>query len=202
MREAFGQLLKTKIQKPVAHIGIRKMKNLVLLLFAAGFFCFLIFGARFMDDISLLNSASLRRIRDTQIDKGAFFRYLCLSHMLLLLFCVVCWWFQWGKKCIYTLVSLGSIILGVSLAVSIIRYHIKGIVLWFILYFPHTLFYFAALACGIALSRDVGRSRTEKIHFLLQNFIWLLGALMMWLIGLYMECYMSTSILQNYLQHF
>lgn len=202
MREAFGQLFKTNIQKPVVHIGIRKIKNLVLLLFATGFFCFLIFGGRFLDEISLLDSGSLKQIRDIEIDKSNFFRYLCLPHLCLLLICGVLWWNHWGKMVTYTLLGLMAGSLGMCLAVSLVRYRLKGIVLWILLYFPHMFFYFLALICGIALCYNVERGHREKLNFLLQNITWLLGALFSWLLGLYCECYIGSSLLQTYLQFF
>lgn len=202
MREAVDKLLKTRIQKPVANISIRKIRNLTLLLFAAGFFCFFIFGGRHIENISLFNSTSLKQIRDAQIDKGAFFRYLCLSHMLLFVLYGFLWWYQWGKACMYALMSLGAVTLGTSLAVSLMRYHLKGIVLWVILYFPHTFFYFAGIVCGMAFSRNIGKNRAEKINFLLQNIIWILGAVIGWLLGVYCESYIGSSLLQKYLQVF
>jgi len=202
MREAVDKFFKTRIQNPVVNIRMRKIRNLALLLFAAGFFCFFIFGGQFVDDISLLDSTSLKRIRDMQMVKEDYFRYLCLSHVCLLLFCGVLWWYRYGKVAIYALLGLGAGSLGLCLAVSLMRYRIKGVVLWVILYFPHTFFYFIALICGVALCGNIGRSRKEKVTFLLQNITWLLGAAFGWVLGLYCECYIGSSLLQKYLQVF
>ncbi len=202
MKEALEQVLKTNIKKPVAKIRMQKIKNLLLWLFAAGFFFFFLFGRGVMDELTLLDSSSLKHIRDTQIDKGAFFRYLFLSHIVLFLFCGFLWWYQWGKTCMYALMSFGAFSLGISFALSVMRYHLKGIILWVILYFPHTAFYFAGLLCGVALSQNIGKSRTEKINALLQNMLWLIGAVAAWLLGMYCECYIGTTILQKYLTYF
>ncbi len=202
MKEALKQLFKTKIKKPVAHIRTQKIKKLLLLLFAAGFFFFFLFGKGVVENITLLDGTSLRNIRDMQMDKGAFFRYLCLSHVILIVFCGFFWWYQWGKACMYTLMGFGATTLGVCFAISIVRYHLKGILLWVVLYFPHTIFYFLALLCGVALSQNIGKNCHEKTNALLQNFVWLLGGLCAWLLGMYCESYVSSAILQNYLQYF
>lgn len=202
MREAVDKLFKTRIQKPVVNISMRKIRNLALLLFAAGFFCFFIFGGTFIEDLTLLDSASLKQIRDVELDKGAFFRYLCLSHMVLFILCGFLWWYQWGKACMYVLIGLGAMKLGLCLAVVLMRYRLKGIVLWVVLYFPHVIFYFAGLLCGMVFCQHIAKSRAEKVQVLFQNILWLLCALGVWLLGVYFECYISSGILQTYLQYF
>lgn len=177
-------------------------KNLVLLLFAAGFFCFFIFGRTVLDDISLLDSVSLKRIRDAGIDKGSFFQYVCISQFFLLLTFCFCWWHQKGSICVYSFLAMGAFSLGTSLAVSLMRYHFKGIVLWVVLYFPHTISYYLALYCAMALSYHRCKGRAEKIHCLMQNMKWILGMIASLLLAIYLESYVSSTILQKYLEYF
>lgn len=202
MKEAFDKLFQTKMKNPVTQIRIRKMKNLVLLFFVAGFFCFLILGARFVDDLSLLDSASLMRIRDVGVDKNDFFGYLCVSHLILFILFGFFWWYQWGKVCVYVWIAFGALKLGICLSIALIRYHLKGIVLWLILYLPHTFFYFLALFWGVMLCQNVNQKYTEKLRFLLQNIVLVMGVLISWALGIYLECYVSSDILKNYLQYF
>ena len=202
MRESFGKLFQTKFKNPIAQTRIRKMKHLVFLFFAVGFFCFLIFGARFMEDVTLLETSSLKRLRDVGIEPKAFLEYLCVSHAVLFFLFAFCWWYQRGKVCTLAWISFGALKLGMCLAVSLIRYQLKGIWLWVLLYLPHTFFYVLALLCGMMLCQTRLSTRTEKVRFLLQNSLWILGILVSWGLGLYVECYVSSDLLRNYLKHF
>lgn len=202
MKEAFDKLFQTKFKNPVAKTKIRKIRNLVFMFFAIGFFCFLLLGSSFLDDISLLDSASLKYIRDTGIDKDAFFRYVCMSHMVFVLLYAILWWYQKGKACVSVYLCFFSVVLGGVFAVSLMRYYLKGIVLWVVLYFPQCLCYLLACGCGLLLSRRKLMNRKEKIQFLLQNFVWILLGVISLFIGIYCECYISSAILQTYLYYF
>lgn len=202
MREAFTQWMKPQVQNLVADMRIRRIKNLVLLLFAAGFFCFLLFGGDYLEDWTLLDGTALRQIRDSRIEKQDFFWYLCRAYMLPGVIWCLMWWCGLGKKTTFFFLGAGALTMGGCLAVCLMRYYVKGLFLWIVLYFPQAFFYMGALLCGLVLSREGQNSKAEKTAFLFQHILWVAGGILSLVIGIYGESYWSSALLQSYLKIF
>ena len=191
-----------KMINPVAQIRIRRIKNLLLMFFATGFFCFLLFGIRYIDDVNLFNRASLIQVRDSVMNQESLLKYILIRHIILLVAFSVLWWLQWGRKSLYLWLGISGMKLGIAFSIALVRYRLKGVLLWALLYLPHSIFYFGACICGFKLCQSVMKKRDEKLSFLLRNLGWILGVLLVWALGIYMECYVSSGMIQSYLQHF
>lgn len=202
MRENFANYIKPQIQSLGAGTRIRRIKKLIVLCFAAGFFCFMLLGESRLEQWSLLNQNALRLIRDSHIEKRAYFWYLCVPWLLIFLAAAMAWWWNKGRIFVLALVGTGSVSMGVCMAVCLLRYHLKGLFLWLLLYFPQILFYGAASGCGLMLCRSTVKTKPEKLLFLWQNLLWAIGALLCCLAGIYCESYLNSSLLQAYLFFF
>lgn len=202
MKEAFTQWMTPQVRNLAADMRIRRIKNLALLLFAAGFFCFLLFGGEYLADWTLLDDTALRQIRDSRIERQNFFWYLCGAYMLPGAIWCLLWWCGFGKKTTLAFLSAGALTMGGCLAVCLMRYNIKGLFLWFVLYFPQAIFYTGALLCGLVLSWERPGGKEEKTTFLLQHMVWLAGGILSLVMGIYCESYWSSALLQSYLKIF
>ena len=157
---------------------------------------------RYVDVLPLFNSSSLIQVRDSVLHKELLLKYVLIRHLILLAIACALWWLQWGRKSLYLWLSLSGMKLGIAFAIAVVRYRVKGLLLWVILYMPHSIFYFLACMCGFKLCSSVMKTKEEKRYFLLRNIGWILGVLLAWALGIYMECYVSSCMLRFYLQHF
>lgn len=152
-------------KNPFLHTG----KMIYLGCFLAGFILFLILGKAFLDANALLNVNSLREIKDGTIDKDAFFQYVFWRRILVLAAGAFLWWKGFGKFFIYGMLGWHGLSMGACLYTCLLRYHFKGIFLWFFLYFPHLLFFAATLFCGMILSAGKFATKADKLRFLWQH---------------------------------
>lgn len=181
---------------------LRTVKMIFLGCFLAGFVLFLILGKTFLDDNLLLHVGALREIKDSTIDKDAFFRYIAWRRLLLVGVCLWLWWKGFGKWVIYASLGWIGAAMGACMYTCLFRYHFKGIFLWIFLYFPHLLCYAAALFCGMILTVGKIPNKAEKIKFLWQHWLFVLGFGVAVLLGMYAESYINVSMLQDFLQFF
>lgn len=181
---------------------LRTGKMVYLGCFLVGFVVFLILGKAFLDENLLLNVNALREIKDSTIDKGDFLGYIFWRRLLVLAACIYLWWKGFGKWVIYGVLGYGGITMGACMYICLFRYHFKGIFLWFFLYFPHLIFYAAALFCGMILTTEIYPNKTEKVKFLWQHGLVVLGMVAAFLLGMYAECYLNVPMLQDFLQFF
>ncbi len=181
---------------------LRTVKMIFLGCFLAGFVLFLILGKTFLEDSLLLQVSALREIKDSAIDKDAFFRYIAWRRLFLVGVCVWLWWKGLGKWGIYTCLGWIGATMGACMYTCLFRYHFKGIFLWIFLYFPHLLCYAAALFCGMILTVGKLPGKSEKIKFLWQHWLFVLGFGVAILLGMYAEGYINVSMLQDFLQFF
>lgn len=202
MKQFFLQNLQPKFQSMRKNPRFQTCKMLYLGCFLAGFILFFILGKDFLNDISLLNVNALREIRDSTIDKGAFMQYIFLRRMLLLAAGVLAWWWGFGKLYVYGVWACFGFAMGACMYTCLLRYALKGLFLWFFMYFPHVLFYAVALFCGMILSNGVNRSKADKLKFLWQNSLWVFLLLILLGIGIYTESHMNVSMFQDFLQYF
>lgn len=181
---------------------LRTGKMIYMGCFLAGFSLFLILGKAFLENNTLLNVRALQEIKDCVIDKGSFFRYILWRRLFVLGICLFLWWKGFGKWVIYGVIGWGGVTMGACMYTCLFRYHFKGIFLWFFLYFPHLLFYVAALICGMILTVGKHPDKTEKIKFLWQHWLFVAGFIGAFVFGMYTECCWNVSLLQDFLQFF
>ena len=170
--------------------------------FLLGFLLFAVLGRAFVEESALLDVNSLRGVKDAVIDKPAFLQYIFWRRILWLLAGVFVWWWGYGSLYIYGLLGTCGFVMGACLQTCFIRYSLKGVMLWIFLYVPQVIFYAGAFFCGIILCTGVCKDKAEKIRFLWQNGLTVLGLACLYAIGIYCEGHLNVVLLQNYLQFF
>ncbi len=170
--------------------------------FLIGFLVFAVLGRTFVEESELLNVNSLRGVKDAVIDKAAFLQYVFTRRMFWLIAGAVTWWWGYGSLYIYGLLGCCGFVMGACLQAAVIRYSLKGVMLWIFLYFPQVIFYAGVFFCGIILCTGVHKEKVEKIRFLVQNGMTLLLLTCLYAIGIYCEGHLNVVFLQNYLQFF
>ncbi len=176
--------------------------------FVIGFFLFAIWGKEFAEENGLLSVEALRAVKDTMLDKAAFFRYVFWRRVLWLFLFVFAWWWGYGRWYIYGLFAFSGFAMGACLQTALLRYSVKGLTLWIFLYLPYAIFYggaffFAMLLCKKEQQELQGvRERGKRLQFLLQNILSIAGILLMTILGIYGEACVNPGLLRNYLQYF
>lgn len=169
-----------------------------------GFFIFFFLDKNILINSRILNIDSLRRVKDAVIIKEDYFAYILQRRGAILTLLLLIWWWGYGKMaCFIGLGGLGFT-MGACLQTCLLRYKIKGFLLWLVLYLPHMLFYFAAIAVGLVLFKDsYGAFGTkEKARLILDHIgLWLV-LLLFYGFGIYCESFLSVSLLQNFLRLF
>lgn len=181
---------------------LRQGKMIYMSCFLAGFVLFLMFGKSVLEDSLLLNVSALREIKDSIIDKKAFFRYISWRRFLALGIFLILWWKGYGKWVIYGTLGWIGATMGACLYTCLFRYHFKGIFLWIFLYFPHLFCYAAAILCGMILTIGKHVDKAEKIKFLLQHWLIVVVFVASFLLGMYAEGYINIELLQDFLIYF
>lgn len=202
MREFKVQNFGTRWKEIPKQGEFRGIKKILFLGFSAGLIVLLVWGGEWIADADLLNSDALKELRDSTIDKKDFLEYVMAKRMLLFGIGVILWWWGFCKIYLYIVLTASSFMMGAYFYMSLYRYPFTGIFLWFFLFFPHMIFYVAALICGIMLKSGMHRSREEKIQYLWKN-AWKVSLLVLfYIIGIYSESYLNVSLLQNFLKIF
>ncbi len=202
MRKFNVQEFKIKWSELPMQGKFRGIKRIVMWGFLAGIVIFLVYGEEIIANTDLLNQDALKEIRDCSMDKKKFFEYVLVKRILLFGMGILAWWWGLGKVYLYIVLSVCSFTMGAFVWVSLYRYPFTGLFLWFFLFFPHIIFYFAVLFCGIMLKSGMHRSREEKIRYLWKN-AWKVSLLIcLYIIGIYCESYLNVSLLQKFLEVF
>jgi len=194
--------------------------------FLLGFLLFTVLGEKIVMESGLLDVDSLRKVKDMVIDKSSFLQYVFRRRLLWLLAGVAAWWWGFGKWYIYGILGGYGFVMGACLQAAMMRYSVKGIMLWFFLYFPQAIFYTGVIFCAIMLvnaipTRNRGewpalrsnrtsegttvvtyRTGAEKFAALMQNGLILVLLLGVYAVGIYCEGHLNVLLLQNYLQFF
>ncbi len=202
MKYSFSQQLQNRFPDIHKNSKAQTFKMIFFLSFLVGFILFLFLGKNFLEDAAILNVASLQEIKDNTIDKGDFGGYILWRRLLLLAVGFLLWWWGFGKLYVYGVLASCSFTMGACMYICLLRYKIKGLFLWFFLYFPHVLCYAAALFCGMIISLNIYRNKADKLKYLLQNGLIILLMLGLVCLGMYCESYINVALLQNFLQYF
>ncbi len=167
-----------------------------------GFLVFAVLGKTLIMESGLLHVDSLREVKDAVIDRPAFLQYVFRRRLLWLFVGILAWWWGFGKWYIYALLGGYGFVMGACLQTAMMRYSVKGIILWLFLYLPQAMFYLGVLFCGIILCNGVYKTRAEKITILLQKWLIILCMAVLYAMGIYCEGNLNVVLLQNYLQFF
>ncbi len=202
MAQFLAQKFQENVKNMKKHPTLHKCKMLYLWSFFAGFLLFLLLGKSFIEDISLLSVGALREIKNCMPESDDFWNYILWRRLLFLAAGVIIWWWGFGRWFVYGLIGSAAFSMGICMYTCLMRYRLKGLFLWFFLYFPQAVFYGAALICGMMLSIGTFRTKAEKLKYLWQNIIWLLLTIIMFSLGVYMESCVNVALLQDYLEIF
>lgn len=202
MKNSLLQHTKLQVSGIIQIAKSRRWKLIYAIAFLAGFLLFAVFGKTFVAESTLLDVDSLRGVKDAVVDKPAFLQYIFWRRMLWVAAGICIWWWNYGTLYIYGLLGCCGFVMGACLQTCIMRYSMKGVVLWIFLYFPQVIFYAGAFFCGMMLCTGVGKSKPDKIKFLWQNILLLILLACLYAIGIYGEGKLNVEILQSYLQYF
>lgn len=181
---------------------VKVIKRICTGCFLAGFVLFFIFGREFAESNNLLNVDALCRVKDSSIDKKAFYAYIFYRRSTLLMLGLLFWWWRLGKYYTYTIMGVCAFSMGGCMYTCLLRYDLKGLFLWIFLYFPHVFFYTGELLCAVCLSRTLIQTKEDKLRFLCRNFLPVISLILLHLLGMYTEAYTNTTLLQDFLTFF
>ena len=202
MKQFLSKQLQNKFTDVRRSPKTKTFKMLMGLSFLVGFILFLFMGSEFCEELSLLDVASLQEIKDNTIDKRGFLGYILSRRLLLLAAGGFLWWWGFGKWYVYGVLGGLSFTMGACMYISLMRYHVMGLFLWFFLYFPHVICYAGALFCGMILARYAFKSRIDKVKYLWQNSVLITVLAAMLALGIYCESYVNVALLKSFLQYF
>ena len=202
MKKMNVQNLRTRWQEVPGKRALHIFKTIIMIGLSAGLVVFFFLGKEFALNSFLLDADALKEIRDNSIDRGAFFQYVLARRLLAFAAGVLAWWWGFGKLYLYGVIGGCSFVMGACFYISLVRYPFTGLFLWFFLYFPHMIFYAAALFCGMILAAGVFRTRVEKVKYLWQNGVLVFVIVLVYVVGIYCESYLNVPLLQNFLEYF
>ncbi len=202
MKKLIWQNVQTSLKGIPKRKEIHYFKIIYFVSLAIGFGALLFLGKDFPEMTKLLDSESLIGIRDNDINKNDFFGYILSSRTLLLAAGIFFWWWNLGKMYLCIAAAGLGAVMGSCLHICFLRYPLTGLLLWFMLYFPHMLFYAGAIFCGIILSSKKLRGREEKLKYLHQKEMLVLILLGLYALAVYAEAYWNVPLLQMFLQYF
>lgn len=202
MKDFISNQLQTKVQGVRKNPRFQTCKMIYLCFFGAGFVIALLLGKDFLDKAGILNVNALKEVRNTSFDKKDFLQYIFRQRILLLAIGAVLWWWNLGKLYVYGILGWAGFSMGICMYTCLLRYALKGIFLWFFMYFPQVLFYTTAMICGMILSSGVHRDKAEKIKFLFQNGLLVLLLIVFCGLGIYTEGTWNAAMLKDFLQYF
>lgn len=202
MNQSISQNFHMKMQDVSKKRELHILKILFIAGFIIGFVIFFFLGREFVEDTCLLDSDSLIEIRDNAIDQGEFFLYVFWRRLLIFGIGVLLWWWGFGRVYVCGVAACCSIVMGACLYISLLRYPLTGLFLWFFLYFPHIIFYAGVILCGMILSAEKCRSKEEKLKFLWQNAVLVILLMLFFILAIYCESYLNVILLQIFLEYF
>lgn len=181
--------------------------------FLAGVFVINIWRDIFLQDMELLNAASLSRLRYLEVDGGSFFLYVLKERLgLVLMLCLLATTYVGGYT-VYLFVLWMGAMAGIFLSVSSIRYGIKGIALILAGILPQYLFLVPACIMlinwcyrlNVALyhpERAVDIRYGTKKQYLLQKAVQLFIIMGIVMLGSAAESYINPLLFTNFLKLF
>lgn len=181
--------------------------------FLMGIFILNLWSGSFLQEMELLNPASLNRLRYMEVDKGTFFAYILRERLgTALLLCLLATTYL-GILAVSVYVLGMGVMAGIVLSVASIRYGIKGILLILVSVLPQYLL--LVPACIMLLgwccrlntvlyhperSYDVGFATRKQ--YLLRKVVQLLVIIGIVLVGSVIESYINPVLLSGFLKVF
>ena len=168
---------------------------------------------RLQTDIYLLNEEWILFVQSTQVETKNLFVYILFNRLkqigLMVLFSTT----VAGIACLYGYVGLMGAGAGVLLAISCLRYGIKGLFLVIAASFPQMLLYLPAFLYVFHLCyllcvklffphKDYWKTNSSTKVFLFKNFIYICMALIVVIIGTLLESYVNPQIIFPFIKKF
>lgn len=188
----------------------RMMQGSLLGAFVAGIFLANLMGREAVSNAGILNDYFVEKFQYTEINGQKLFFYILGERMPLLLLLLF--------LTLTTLGMIGGILMlgwqgfsvGFMLSAAIAKYGVKGILLVLGGLFPQYLFYFAVyiLYCYFAaylrqrLNRSKMGSNSERGYIFGAWLIAVVGILLIFIMGIFLESYINPIILKNILKFF
>ncbi|MFI3237406.1 MAG: hypothetical protein R3Y47_05170 [Lachnospiraceae bacterium] len=165
-------------------------KNWAIISALIGFLACAIFGKKLVLAYGFLDEVALNQIVDATINQYAYLFYCLSKQIIILILFALSWYKGWGLLMSRFFVVIKSMQLGVCLQVCLMRYGLIGVLLWILLYMPHTLFY--AIFYGFIIWIV-----TKKIE---KSWLLYLMIIASFVLSLYLESYSNVEILQSFLK--
>lgn len=168
---------------------------------------------RLQTDINLLNEAWIVSMQNSQANSKSLFVYILFKRLKELgLLALLSTTFV-GIVCMYGYVALFGVGTGVLLAVSCLRYGIKGILLVLAAAFPQALVYLPAFLyifhlCYLLCVRlyfpqkDYWKTNSSTKVFVFKNIISICIAIAVVIIGILLESYVNPKIFFPFIKNF
>lgn len=211
MRKLLHLRLRRRERAPESRsLWTRMMQGSLLGAFVAGIFLANLMGREAVSNAGILNDYFVEKFQYTEINGQKLFFYILgerIPLLILLLFLTLT-----------TLGMIGGILMlgwqgfsvGFMLSAAIAKYGVKGILLVLGGLFPQYLFYFAVyiLYCYFAaylrqrLNRSKMGSNSERGYIFGAWLIAVVGILLIFIMGIFLESYINPVILKNILKFF
>lgn len=211
MRKLLHLRLRRRERAPESRsLWTRMMQGSLLGAFVAGIFLANLMGREAVSNAGILNDYFVEKFQYTEINGQKLFFYILgerIPLLILLLFLTLT-----------TLGMIGGILMlgwqgfsvGFMLSAAIAKYGVKGILLVLGGLFPQYLFYFAVyiLYCYFAaylrqrLNRSKMGSNSERGYIFGAWLIAVVGILLIFIMGIFLESYINPIILKNILKFF
>lgn len=157
-----------------------------------------------LENTGLLDEYTLYQMKYMTVDNSALFCYIIGARVKPLLILAVLSTTYLGIAVCGGVTFWYGICGGAFLAVSVLRYGVKGILLVIVGLFPHYLIYVPAMIVLLLWCQRLNR----KIYFektelsVLHSLIQLLGILLVFLVGCVLESFLNPYFLRGFLQIF
>lgn len=211
MRKLLHLRLRRRERAPESRsLWTRMMQGSLLGAFVAGIFLANLMGREAVSNAGILNDYFVEKFQYTEINGQKLFFYILGERMPLLLLLLF--------LTLTTLGMIGGILMlgwqgfsvGFMLSAAIAKYGVKGILLVLGGLFPQYLFYFAVyiLYCYFAaylrqrLNRSKMGSNSERGYIFGAWLIAVVGILLIFIMGIFLESYINPIILKNILKFF
>lgn len=168
---------------------------------------------RLQTDIYLLNEEWILQMQSGQVESKSLFVYILLKRLKEMGLMVLLATTFVGIVCMYGYIGVLGAGTGVLLAISCLRYGVKGLMLVLAASFPQALLYLPVFLYIFHLCyllcvklyfphKDYWKSNNSMKVFLFKNFIYICIAVAVVIIGILLESYVNPKIFFSFIKNF
>lgn len=168
---------------------------------------------RLQTDIYLLNEEWILQMQSGQVESKSLFVYILLKRLKEMGLMVLLATTFVGIVCMYGYIGVLGAGTGVLLAISCLRYGVKGLMLVLAASFPQALLYLPVFLYIFHLCyllcvklyfphKDYWKSNNSMKVFLFKNFIYICIAVAVVIIGILIESYVNPKIFFSFIKNF